>query len=474
MNKKNKITIIILFALIILFITVKILILWLSVGDEFINFYNTYKIYMGEKIYKEVNVVSTPLLFYIGVLFLKIFGPNLITFKFYAIVMNSIIVITTYKIFRNLKIKQEQSMLYTIIIEIILSIRTISMGATYNLMAYMFCLIGINNTIKKKETKNYYKKQGIIIFLIFMSKQNIGIYYTLANIVIEIIENRKNWIKTTIKMIILPISLFGIYLLYLYIDNNLYNFIDLTVLGLREFKNNYYIDMGGLIAIYANVIFISLIIGIPNRIQLENVSKEITTELLVIGIFLIMVGYPIVDCWHLSFSVAILAIDVIYILQGTLLINEKIYNIILLILTILIALFCIFECWSYLCVCCKDKNDSFYLMCVQEKRNNKINKISKYIYNSDKKVVIMSPEAELVYFRMKIKSNGILDLPLQGNLGKNGKEKIINQISNYNDIYFLMTKEKFSYQEMEEVRKFVIDNYNQIGEIENYNIYYIK
>ena len=51
----------------------------------------------------------------------------------------------------------------------------------------IFILIGINLYITKKSTN---LKQGILIFLIFFTKQNTGIFYALSILIYELLNNK--------------------------------------------------------------------------------------------------------------------------------------------------------------------------------------------------------------------------------------------------------------------------------------------
>ena len=55
----------------------------IAIYDELWNFSNTYKMLNGFMIYKDINVIITPLYFYLGMLILHIFGTNLFAFKIY-------------------------------------------------------------------------------------------------------------------------------------------------------------------------------------------------------------------------------------------------------------------------------------------------------------------------------------------------------------------------------------------------------
>ena len=66
--KKNNVFLVIVFIIVFLFIGINILAKPLSDGDELMNLFNTYKLYNGLKLYKQIPVIATPLLFYLGVI----------------------------------------------------------------------------------------------------------------------------------------------------------------------------------------------------------------------------------------------------------------------------------------------------------------------------------------------------------------------------------------------------------------------
>ena len=199
-----------------------------SMYDELWNFSNSYKMLNGFVIYKDLNVIITPLYFYLGTFILSIFGTNLFAFKIYNILIVTSMYFIIYQIFQTTKIKKIRSLLFLIIIYLITYI-VILLGASYNILALDFFLLGILLHLKGK---NDYI-QGIIMFLIFMTKQNIGIYYMIAYLIYSLAEHKK--IKKLIIPYIIEIILLAIYFLYLLLNQNLYNFINYTFLGVKEF-----------------------------------------------------------------------------------------------------------------------------------------------------------------------------------------------------------------------------------------------
>ena len=110
----------------------------------------------------------------------------------------------------------------------------------------------------------------------------------------------------------------------------------------------------------------------------------------------------------------------------------------------------------------------------EEQREN-IEKINNYIKKADKKVIIISSKAALYNIPEK-RSNGVYDLPLKGNLGKEGEQGIIKRIENLKNTEILMEKdeEKIIWQESKKVREYITKNLKQKGEIEEFLIYDTK
>ena len=142
--------------------------------DSFWNFANIYKMYEGEQIYTDINIIVTPLFFYIGEIFMYIFGSNYISYQIYNIITTIILFILIYHLLRRLKIQKLTAMTYVIVSLIALMPFYIS-ATNYNVLAILFSLLGILNLIKKESNAKTAIFQGMIAFLVFMSKQNIGI-----------------------------------------------------------------------------------------------------------------------------------------------------------------------------------------------------------------------------------------------------------------------------------------------------------
>lgn len=233
-KKHDNIFILILIILSIFGVSLNILI---AESDELWNFQSVYKMYNGFQIYKDFNVIITPLFFIIGKILFNIFGANFLTFRIYNIIITTALYFTTYLLLKSIGINKKNSAIITLILIIFKRYLMVRAQANYTTMALMLCIIGILFCIKKNKYNTII--QGIIIFLIFYTKQNIGVYYGTSLFLFEILS--KNNIKEKIKRLLIEfitfITLLILSLIIFYMNNNLYDFINYAFLGIKEFAN---------------------------------------------------------------------------------------------------------------------------------------------------------------------------------------------------------------------------------------------
>ena len=117
--------------------------------DEIWNFQNVYKMYNGLQIYKDANVIITPLFFYIGKFLFGVLGANFLTFRIYNIAINTFLYFIIYLIFKEMLNSKLKSLSYTLIIFIgcNTSVRTMS---NYTSLAVALFLLGTLLNLKEK------------------------------------------------------------------------------------------------------------------------------------------------------------------------------------------------------------------------------------------------------------------------------------------------------------------------------------
>lgn len=455
-------------------------------ADELWNFQNIYKMYNGFQIYKDANVIITPLFFYIGEFLFKLFGANFLVFRVYNIIIMGTLYVVTYLIFKKINISKKISIIIVLIFIIYRKYGMLLVQANYNTMALMLCMVGVLLNINKGKHNKFI--QGIILFLIFSTKQNIGVYYGIGLCAYEILNKNKLSIK--VKNLLMEFATFVILLsmliIYFYATNNLYNFINYTVLGIREFANqNVSIDISSAILATASVIInITLtIFFIKNKkININKIEEERLILLNCFSIPLTLIMVPISNNAHCLIGTYLSFILFIYLIK--IMIKEmgiKINN--KLIITILVCL-SIFTCiksvvafisWTDVI---NDENykfeieNPFFGGILKDELINNINNIVNYMEKDSDNVIVLSSKAAF-YMIPTRRSNGMMDLPFKGNLGKDGEEGLIEKIKNMSNTKILIEKDEneIIWQESKKIRKYIIDNIEKVGEIEEFYIY---
>ncbi len=447
----------------------------LAAGDEIWNFQNIYKMVNGYQIYTDANVIITPIFFWIGFALFKVLGANILIFRLFDIFVYTILVLLVYKILKQLKIETTKAVLFTLIFHYF-SYDLVTGGASYNTLAVLFVLIGTYFSLKEMVSNKFIILNGILMYLIFFTKQNIGAYYVIATIFLQIMinGNNKQTIFNIIKQLgiafVLSMGTLGI----LYIQGVFWDFINIAFLGIGEFgSQNTILDPICIAHILICTITIISAIIIRNHVgQEENKNIKI---LLGIGIPMLLIIYPIINVAHTMLAMAILLILLLYLTY--LMINQfltpKIVNGVTMILTISIMALClspISRMLTYEWVI-KDYHHPYYGLSVSTPMLQHIEKVNEYIDKHEGKVIMLSDKAAIYNIPEK-RNNGKLDLIFLGNLGYQGEEKLIEEVSNMKNTQILMYEPLF-WQESEKLLNYLKEHYEVVGKIEEYDIYQI-
>lgn len=462
----------------------------LSPYDELWNFQNVYKMSQGLKLYTNANAIITPLYYVIGVAILKIFGTSLISFRIYNIILVTVLIILVYTMFRNLKISKHISVLF-ISVMFIEIFQVMFAGPNYSTLAVDFILIGLIQYLKNEDWKYFHYFQGLIIFLVFFSKQNLGVYYALGIIIYEFIYRKdlKNYILNQLKKFIIFIIPLAISMIAMYKIGNLQDFINYAFGGLLNFGEN---NTDFKASFYLLIIFLtSIILGfvmvnkkiVPDRIISQYQRKNITL-LLSISFTCTLSVFPIVNDAHFIFIFPLYFTILVYILDfimfedffdtESMKIFTYVLSIVLLIAIILRLIVLYF--WTEKDFKKIDNISSvFYNVRVSEEDYEKINGMPRYIKNQNKngkEVVILAYDSAYSMIQLN-QNNNELDLVFYGNLGYDGINKTIEKIKNMTNTQFLIMtdEEDMFWQEPNEIRDYITNNLKKVGEILNYSIY---
>ena len=462
-------------------------------NDELWNFQNVYKMYNGFQIYKDANVICTPLFFYFGNLIFNILGANFFIFRVYNILILILYYFLIYKILRKLGISINISTTIILILIMIADYSIPRVMANYNLLALVFVLLGVYLFIKNKciiNSKNIII-QSIICFLVILTKQNIGIYYSIALTVMILCKKENNKILGILQEAGVVLILSITFLLYLNTNNLLEGFINYTFLGMKQFAtNNISISLYNIV-IYILITIINLCTSIFLVKQTKvSIGKEEKDNLFMLNCFSIPISlliYPIINLTHFLFAITISIVLFVYIVSIILkkcnIKLKKINSCMTLILLVLILINIAINSYKFIKWTKIVFGDEYYYnysepyfgAIVDEDMYKNIETIINYIKIKEKEgknVIIFSPKAALYMVPLK-QSNGYYDLPFNGNVGGLGEEDIINNLKQETNSLILIEKDEnnIKWQENKHILQVIKKNFNYIEDIEEFSVY---
>lgn len=272
-------------------------------------FHTAQKVSNGYTMYTEINTVLTPIFFWIGALFIKIFGNRILSMYILSGVIGGIIVATLYNIVKKIS-KKDSNILFLICTIFMLRFIYVLGLPNYNTLAIMWWLFSVFLELKNTETENHNAKRknnlliGILIGLTIFTKQNIGIFIMISSLGCTIFKRFLDKEEKCLKEIMLKfigVCIVGLgMLLYFVFSDSFGGFIDYCVGGILEFgdKNISF----KLPFVYIGVIFIVLSGGISS---IKNKDKKMSI-LTVTQICLIPIIYPITNSYHILLSMLML------------------------------------------------------------------------------------------------------------------------------------------------------------------------
>ncbi len=484
----------------VLLITMATIIKPVSSLDEVWNFNVGRCIANGLIPYKDISMVSTPLLGFLIAIPLKLFGQEMFYIRIFAIVLGLLCFVSIFKIFKNLEIKREVTHIFVLIVVALLSS---FIYAEYNLLSLFFILQIILLEIKYIKNKKWDRWIadliiGLLAGLIICSKQSVGIVISGITIIIPVlrINSRKGIYKgfrsfiTRMIGILIPVD---ILLFYLKQNGAYYDFLDYSIYGLKTFSNSisykdFFLMSNELYKVFAIVapliVVATIIVSIVLRFKNKNDKIASTIALYSLGTFVMV--YPIADRWHFSIAVVPSLILLVYVIK--LLCNRstrfKKMNLkyvleFMNICTILIILFGTlsieFIYRDHLGMTTKyDYQKHFRYISISAATNNSIKEINEFSAVKEKKVYILDATAA-VYMVPIDRYNKNYDMFLLGNLGAGGEDAIIEQIKSEDALYLIIKdEENINWKNPSKVRSYIKENMEYVGEKSYFEIYQNK
>lgn len=461
----------------------------IELTDELFTFANTYKLHNGVSLYSENNVIDTPLFFYIGNIFLSVLGTNFFAYKIYGIVIFEVIFLISLNILRKLKVLTGRAVVYILLILLPFTKTLFVNGANYSTLALLFWLLGMNFIIKKDKFEIKPIQQGIISALVFATKQNIGVYYLIAITLFTIYNYRKER-KTILKKLVSTYIIFAlitaIWCIILALQGQFMDFINYCVLGIGEFAQNHFDFQDWRIILYAIPILALVGLVIAHRkygILLENKTMKATIFFLCFMFPSLLIGYPIFNAYHIELAIVVSMVYCMYMAEQVVVHTNEIFLVkpVKVVIIVYIMFVLLINAFYIGATVLKgsyktDYNNPYFGMLATEEMKNKINEIVNFVElkeEKSQKVIIFSEEAN-IYQIVLGKNYQDFDLPLLGNWGYNGEERVLNKIKDIKDSFILIKDTSRTNQESEKIKQYIKNNYNRTGEIQGFEIYYIE
>ena len=477
--------------------------------DEIWN-YNTARAITQNLIpYKDISMITTPLLPMITALFLKLIANEVIVSRVLASVLWGGVLFSIFKILKLL-IKEENTCL--IITALFGLLFRDCYCIDYNILSLMFSLIILYIELKNIDKPHFENNKtdfliGILAGLTVCTKQSIGAILAIIVVGYKIIfvQNKKEFIeylKTAFKRIIgilIPMILVFIYLIA---TNSLQDFINYAVLGISTFSNKIpyaklmnndkkEIQILSRIMPFILLAMAVLTIVLQNKKKKENIGNidnKILT-MLIYSLSTIIIMYPISDEIHFLIAGTITFIGLAYILYllGITIYNKinlqskkKIYKITSLMISIIAIAFIAVRGIENITEYTKqEKNETiehYKNIQISEYLQERINEIDIFILEQEKenkKVYILDAEAAIYMIPIN-NYNKDYDMFLKGNIGKDGQEGQIQKIKQKetNEIILIRKRNlQSNWQTPTEVVNYVRENLEFMGEVSIYEVY---
>lgn len=410
--------------------------------DEIWTYGFSYNISKGMIIYRDFNVLQTPLYFFIGACFIKIFGAYMLSLAIFNSILYAIMVVMLYKIKGSAKL-------------ILFSFIFIWYPSSYNLFLLFLSFLIIYLIYTKKDNDIVI---AILVSLIFLTKQNIGIV-----MLIPCLYYSKNKIKS-ISAFLIPCLILVIYLVY---NGTLFNFIDYCFLGLFDFNsdNNSYDFLVFIIWIFCCLYLLFLLIKCRFR-------DKICFYILCFQ----FMAYPIVDIRHFSavFFLFFCFLDINYNIYLKILVNILKYTFVVVYMIISLSMIdyskISFDNSNYLYL--KNTGDSILSV------NHINNYLERINFNSDVDYVFLGEYYGYfykLYYNIPISN---YDFFMTGNMGYYNKSKLYNQLKEIcenNRCYFILNKICFlESNQWHDFAYYIDNNYTYIDKIDDMRIYTSK
>ena len=307
----------------------------------------------------------------------------------------------------------------------------------------------------------------------------------IGNILYLSIQSKtiKEKIKDNIKYLAIVLLGMLLFLIYLILNHNLYNFINYALGGLGEFANeNLNFDISSIIFLLGISITNTCVnIKLLQKNVFSTKQKENIKILWIFSLMLLFICYPIFNMAHIVMGTYLTIINIIYVIfalfEDFKYKMQKVIKIISIGAILCSIIFSIYNLYMWTNIMTSHAypytwDHPFFGVVIGKSDYEKNEKVIEYIEENNKDVIVFSNRAALYMIPLK-RNNGDFDLPFKGNLGIKGEEGLIEKIKEKENAQYLIFKEENEsiYQETTKVKDFIKNNKNYVGEIEGFEIY---
>lgn len=476
--------------------------------DEVWNYNTANAFAMGLIPYKQISMITTPLLPMINSIFLKVAFNGIMTYRVLMGIVFALIVLFIYLIIKELSNKKLLSYICAFFIGTLLIKKFL---LDYN---YLFLLISLViafleiRDIKKNENFNFNHNLcvGFLTGLAFLTKQTIGVLLIIVMIFEVFIYMKKSGFDLKFNKFIklIGVRIFGmmvpiiIFLIYLGVTGAFNDFINYAIKGVREFSNNvpYYrlFDSNDKVVSIISRLFIIVYIPLFITFILESIkNKKLKDELINIYVLafcsipVIAIIYPISDDFHLMvasvFALIIISYLLILVLKkiGGLIKIDVFYKKLLLIGILFIIILISFKnliierninIKENVLVPFKHYEGIYVPEYLSKRISDATDKVMAY-NNSGRESIIVDAEAAIYDIVLnRYKKN--YDMLLIGNIGENGVEKIINEIKDSHNVYYFVKNPQYAlnWQLPEDIVDYIRNNLKYHETVSVFDVYY--
>ena len=419
-------------------------------GDQIYNYGFSYAMSRGEILYKDFNLLIPP----VGpIVYLLpfLFGTSFIVFNAYQAILICVLFHFLFKLFDN------KAWFFLIVFVFPIPIPYITalfQGYNFLLILELVILLWL-----EKEKKNDYLI-GVILGLCVFTKQTVGVAFCLVSI-FYLFKDYKKVVRRFLGFLI-PCFVF---LFYFLITGTLYSFFDMCLFGMFDFTSG----NSGVYKIISDFYFWVFLLQFGYLIfRIIKNHRDIRNYYI---LAFSLVSIPLFDYNHVayfSFVFLFLFIDAFNFRRKSIRFNICLFS-------------CLFSVvWCYF-VNGKTfpnlvKLDNFGYIVMYDNNYKEIKMLVDYFDKHDNTIILsensyvvkVAADRDIDYF----------DLLNKGNHGYNGTEKVIKKFDEYDDTFIILNIEaynKFNLRQQinKEVMKYVMDNYEKVGELdERYYIYY--